>query len=210
MNETYKDMISNMSNLKNLHPNDLDFKKRPELTKYANNIQENEALNITIKYLCAEYPNMVNLYRIRKSLSESCLICYEHKKIQIKEDDKHSIWECYAAINDDVCKETKSTILDLLKTHAAPNLTDNSIQISELVQFIINPNSENNPETFSDINNKKTEENDRKLMFLLFQKYLHDSHTARSKHLLQIYKKMPGLSKMKPLEQEVTLKINLI
>ena len=90
------------------------------------------------------------------------------------------------------------------------NLTDNSIQISELVQFIINPNSENNPETFSDINNKKTEENDRKLMFLLFQKYLHDSHTARSKHLLQIYKKMPGLSKMKPLEQEVTLKINLI
>ena len=63
MNETYKDMISNMSNLKNLHPNDLDFKKRPELTKYANNIQENEALNIYVQNTqiwstCIEYANL--------------------------------------------------------------------------------------------------------------------------------------------------------
>ena len=96
MNEHYKAMIEGMSSIKNIHKDDLDFRKRPELTKFANNIQENDALNITIKYLCAEYPNMVNLYRIRKSQSDSCLICYEHTKALIKDDDKHSSWECYA------------------------------------------------------------------------------------------------------------------
>merc|ERR1712035_189140 len=67
MNEQYKMMIEGMSSIKNIHKDDLDFRKRPELTKYANTIPENDALYITIKYLCAEYPNMVNLYRIRKS-----------------------------------------------------------------------------------------------------------------------------------------------
>ena len=39
-----------------INKNDFKFGENPEFSQYAESINKNRALSLTIKYLCAEYP----------------------------------------------------------------------------------------------------------------------------------------------------------
>ena len=71
----YENYIVEMKSPKYINKNDFKFGKDPESTTYSKSRNENKALVLTIKYLCAEYLNMVNKQRIGKSSSNRCKLC---------------------------------------------------------------------------------------------------------------------------------------
>ena len=94
---------------------------------------------------------MANLFRIGKTPSNRCIICYAITKTEIMDDDFHSIWSCSAVTADDSCTKLITVILKMLPNHFIEISEGNNIQNhkDDLVQIILNLKSENVSENFN-------------------------------------------------------------
>ena len=69
--------------------NDLEYKKSPRLTKYAETSKEIKGLEVTVRLLCGEYPIGENLERTKTKATKKCEICEHTYKISVDDTVEH-------------------------------------------------------------------------------------------------------------------------